>query len=320
MKSEFQNADRAAQAARLTYLETACEPLSRDSGEAAEAFGNAWAKTGNFDKAIEWYERALIAPDGTASLAAVEQLANLRVRRACDDATTSGSKRQRFDSARREIAHAMGLLDNLLSVGATVERESLYGSAYKRLAIIEAAAGRGPAELDAIARMKEHYEAAERIARENAAGGKNGTSYYPAMNRIAAQLALEGGTARAAALDAETVGRVQSAMLAAPVDFWSVVGQTELKMYASLFAGTLKKDVAKLIADFDDHHARVSAPKRWASVLDNASFVLLKYQKRASRGESEAAARLLTHLTLLAARSPARQRKAGVEQENEKKC
>ena len=171
VKSEFQNADGSAQAARLAYLETSCEPLWRDNGEAAEAFGNAWAKTGNFNKAIEWYERAQIAPDGTASLAAIEQLANLKVRRACEEVTSSGSNRRvRFDNARREIAQAMGLLDNLLSVGATVERESLYGSAYKRLALIEAAAGRDAAELGAIAKMKDHYEAAERIARRGRIG------------------------------------------------------------------------------------------------------------------------------------------------------
>ncbi|HUP39554.1 MAG TPA: CHAT domain-containing protein [Vicinamibacterales bacterium] len=321
VKSEFQNADGPAQAARLEYLETSCELLWRDNGEAAEAFGNAWAKTGNFNKAIEWYERAQIAPDGTASLAAIEQVANLKVRRACEEVTSSGSKRRvRFDNARREIAQAIGLLDNLISLGATVERESLYGSAYKRLALIEAAAGRHAAELNAIANMKDHYEAAERIARADVSGRAAGGSYYPAMNRIAARLALEAGTPRAAALDAKTLAEVQKAMLDAPVDFWSVVGQTELKMYASLFAGTLKKDVARLIEDFNDHHGRVSAPKRWASVLDNASFVLLKYQQRASRGESEAAARLLTHLTGLAARAPASPRKAGNRRENEKKC
>ena len=191
-----------------------------------------------------------------------------------------------------------------------MERESLYGSAYKRLAIVEGAAGREAAELDAIAKMKNHYEAAERIARENAGGRATGSSYYPAMNRIAAQLALLGGTARAAALDAETLGFVQNTMMAAPVDFWSVVGQTELRMYASLFAGTLKKDIAKLVEEFSDHHGRVSAPKRWASVLDNASFVLVKYQQRASRSESEAAARLLAHLTGLAARTAGASRKA----------
>ena len=42
--------------------------------------------------------------------------------------------------AHGEIADAMALLDTLLAVGPTVERESLYGSAYKRLAMIEAAA------------------------------------------------------------------------------------------------------------------------------------------------------------------------------------
>ena len=133
----------------------------------------------------------------------------------------------------------MALLDSLLAVGATVERESLYGSAYKRLAIIEAAAGHEDEEIDAISRMKDHYEAAEQIARASASGGNRPVNvYYPAMNRIAAQLALEGGTSRATSLDAETIAIVQESMAAAPVDFWSVVGQTELKMYASLFAGT----------------------------------------------------------------------------------
>jgi hypothetical protein len=123
------------------------------------------------------------------------------------------------------------------------------------------------------------------------------------MNRIAAQLALDAGTGRASAQDAQTLASVQRSMAAAPADFWSVVGQTELKMYASLFGGTLEKDVSRLIEDFKDHHRRVSAPKRWASVLDSASFVLLKYKSRAKRGEVAAAGRLLEHLAELAGRT-----------------
>jgi hypothetical protein len=195
----------------------------------------------------------------------------------------------------------MALLDTLLAVGATVERESLYGSAYKRLALIEAAAGRQEEEIEGISRMRDHYGAAEQIARSDDANVK-ANLYYPAMNRIAAQLALEGGTGRASSHDAQTLAGVQRSMAAAPVDFWSVVGQTELKMYASLFGGTLEKDVSGLIEDFKDHHSRVSAPKRWASVLDSASFVLLKYQSRAKRGEAAAAARLLEQLAELAGR------------------
>jgi hypothetical protein len=212
--------------------------------------------------------------------------------------------------ARRQMAEAMALLDSLLAVGATVERESLYGSAYKRLALVEAAAGREDKELEAISEMKKHYQAAEQIAGAGApdrAGSRN--RYYPTMNRIAAQLALDAGTPRATPGAAESLAAVRAAMLAAPVDFWSVVGQTELKMYGSVFAGTMAKDVAALSQEFKDHHSRVSAPKMWASVLDSASFVLLKYMKRASRAEAAAAGRLLDELAQLAGR-PARFGKA----------
>ena len=300
VKSEFQSANPEEQAARLTYLETekALESLREHNGEVAEAFGNAWAKSGNFDKAIEWFERARNAQDGSASLAAVEQLANAKVRRAWQQVEQAGSKAARA-RARSEIAEAMSLLDSLLAVGATVERQSLYGSAYKRLALIEGAEGRDEKEIEAIAKMRDHYAAAEQIASST---GK--IDFYPAMNRLAAQLALEGGTSRSA-INADTLAIVQLAMHAAPADFWSVVGQTELRMYGSLFGGTLAKDVGRLVSDFEDHFSRVNAPKRWASVLDNASFVLLKYKKRASAQEALAVDRLLERLTELAGRAPA---------------
>jgi tetratricopeptide (TPR) repeat protein len=308
VKSEFQNAPASEQASRLEYLENSSERLWRNNGEVAEAFGNAWAKAGYFDEAITWYQRARVAPDGTASLAAIEQLVNLKVRRAWEQVTTpKGSRKAAQQRARREITEAVALLDTLLSIGATVERESLYGSAYKRLALIEAAAGREDKEIEAIEQMKVHYEAAERIARSTSSGGANGNAnvYYPAMNRLAAQLALDAATPRATSLDLETLAAIGQSMAAAPADFWTVVGQTELKVYASLFAGTLEKDVAQLTDDFKNHYKRVHAPKRWASVLDNASFVLQKYKKRASRREAAAAGLLLEQLSGLAAR-PAR--------------
>lgn len=302
VRSEFQNANPEEQADRLTYLETeqALEPLRANNGEVAEAFGNAWAKSGNFDKAIQWFERARVAQDGSASLAAVEQLANAKVRRAWQQVEQSGpDDKPARARARREIAEAMSILDSLLAVGTTAERQSLYGSAYKRLALIEAAEGNVEKEIEAIGKMRDHYAAAEQIATST---GK--IDYYPAMNRLAAQLALEGGTQRAA-IDPDALGMVQLAMHDAPADFWSVVGQTELRMYGSLFRRTLAKDVGGLVSDFEDHFGRVNAPRRWASVLDSASFVLLKYKKRSSAQESLAADRLLGRLAELAGRAPA---------------
>jgi tetratricopeptide (TPR) repeat protein len=307
VRSEFHGVPPGEQAERLRYLEHTFERFWRNSGNVAEAFGHAWAKSGSFDRAIAWYERARAAPDGTSSLAAIEQLANLKVRRAWAQVSQADARDNAArEAARHEIAEAMALLDTLLAIGPTLERESLYGSAYKRLALIEAAAGRDDQEIAAIAKMRDHYAAAERLARVGKDDGAPGpaNAFYPAMNRIAAQLALDGGTAVAAALDEETLAAVRGSMSAVPADFWSVVGQTELSMFASVSAGSLERDLKALIADFTDHHARVSAPKWWASVHDNATFVLSKYQGRATAGEAKAAGLLLEALAAHAGRTP----------------
>ena len=92
-------------------------------------------------------------------------------------------------------------------------------------------------------------------------------------------------------------------MLAAPPDFWSVVGQTELNMYTALFSGTLAENLESLIEEFKGHHDRVSAPMRWATIHDNATFVLSKYQQRATASERAAAGRLLDFIAGLAVRN-----------------
>jgi len=302
VKSEFWGANGDEQASRLRYLEDSTEHFWRDNGAVAEAFGNAWAKAGRYGEAIRWYERARTAADGRASLAAIEQLANLRVRRVWDTASKAPQDPGACDVARQEIEAATALLATLRVVGPTVERESLYGSAYRRLALIEAAAGNHKQETEAIVRMRAHYAEAERIARERLeeVPGASVNLFYPAMNRMAAEIALDGGSSRAAALDASTFDRVRQSMASAPADFWTVVGQTELNMYASLLAGRLEKDLKLLLADFQRHHERVSAPKMWGSVHDNATFVLWKYQKRASAAEAKAAGLLLAALAKLA--------------------
>jgi tetratricopeptide (TPR) repeat protein len=304
VKSEYEGADPTEQAERLRYLEQTFDKHWGDSGEVAEAFGQAWSKIGRFDEAIDWYTRARAAHDGTASLVAIEQLANLKVRRAWEQvAQTDLKSSTAIGDARREIVEALALLDTLFAIGPTAERENLYGSAYKRLALIEAAAERREEEVAAISSMKAHYAAAEQIARQReakdpAAAGK---SFYPAMNWIAAHLAL-GDIPGATAVDAETLAAVRRSMLAAPADFWSVVGQTELNMYTALFSGTLAENLESLMQEFRRHHDRVNAPKRWATIHDNATFVLSKYKSRSTPREAEAAGQLLALLEDLAGR------------------
>ena len=307
VKSEFQGATSASQHERLRYLEKTFESFWRNSGAVAEAFGNAWAKSGGLEEAVSWYERSRTAEDARSSLAAIEQLANLKVRRAWSRVAQAGPRdRKAVAEARREIASAIALLDTLLAVGPTIERESIYGSAFKRLAMLDAREGRDEDELRAIGKMREHYEAAERIARQRLvdAPSEDVNVFYPAMNRIAAELALRGGTRESRALDDETLDVVRRSMSAVTPDFWSVVGQTELDVYTSVSGGSLEANLTTITDSFREHFTRVSAPKMWGSVYDNATFVLTKYMSRAKEREAKAARMLLDALAKFAGQTP----------------
>lgn len=296
VESEYQGKPSDVQAGRLRYLEATFGQY-RDRGDVAEAFGNAWSKSGRFAEAIAWYERARRAQDGTGSLAAIEQLANLRLRQAWngikDDPAPSVVA---LDQARKGIADAMTLLDTLLALAPTYERESIYGSGFKRLAMVEAKAGRAIEDQNAVEQMWKHYGSAETIARATQAR----PFFYPAMNRVAAQLTL---TDEATPVGNADIMAIRESMSSVPPDFWSVVGQTELDMFESIAAGTLSHAVDGLIEDFRKHHARVSSPRMWGSVLDNATFVLPRYRKRADQPEAAATDRLLGELKSLAART-----------------
>ena len=249
VESEYQGKKPEDQAARLRYLEATFAKYWEKRGNVAEAFGNAWSKSRGFEEAIDWYERARRAQDGTASFASIEQMANAKIRLAWERAAGDDTA---IDRARDDIKDAMDLLGTLIALAPTVERESLYGSGYKRLALVEAAAARladkpdakaaaEAAEEEAIEQMRAHYGAAETIARESPAAPAQ-PLFYPAMNRIAAQLSLADDEKRSAAMDRDTIALVRNSMLSAPPDFWSVVGQTELDMYVSIAAGTLARD------------------------------------------------------------------------------
>src|SRR4051794_24282678 len=112
----------------------------------------------------------------------------------------------------------MALLGTLDTPARTVERESLYGSGYKRLALVEAAAARMTDDPDAeaaaekneqtmINQMWTHYKAAETLAKETPSASAQ-PLFYPAMNRIAAQLALAGNAKRQEAMDHDTIDLV----------------------------------------------------------------------------------------------------------------
>jgi CHAT domain len=328
VETKFQGASTTAQLDSLRDLEKAFGGKWGKFGEVAEAFGEAFLEAGGTESAVTWYRRAVEATDGRASMKSAEQLANAKARlgwelvdeakRHLDDMkqreravgrrgkARTAARRARQDGERslreavgradRLIAEAHTLLQKLLAVEATMERHSLVGSAYKRQALVDAAAGRGRAVAANIRKMRESYRDALDI------GSKSGDTdlFYPSSNCLIADVVLAAKKGRARGLDAKMYKiAAQSLETKAGHDatFWSVAGKTELDQYQAIAKGKLAGKLPALKRGYDDLRKRVTAPRKWASVYDTACLVFPSYLARArSAREKQAAEALLRML------------------------
>ncbi len=332
VQTKFQGADPTTQLNNLRKLETLAAEKEQwgKNGAVAELFGEAFIEAGDTESGIQWYEKAATAPDGKASMKAAEQLANVRgrlgweivdkamrhldemkkrekaggqtskgraaARRASADAERS--LRQAVGRADTLIEESIALLTKLIAVQPTMERASLIGSAYKRRALVNGAAGRRTRVQQALRQMKTAYEDARAV------GEKSGASdlYYPASNCLAADVALNAGTRRWN-LDRESLRILRKSLQAKSTtdpDFWSVVGEIELDQYEALARRNLAAARKQLDKAYEDLHKRVTATRMWASVYDTACLVLPNYASRATGKERAAAHELLAHLRMFA--------------------
>jgi hypothetical protein len=145
--------------------------------------------------------------------------------------------------------------------------------------------------------MKLHYRRAEGIARAR----QESDLFYPALNYLAADLALNVGRRKWKGLDSAIVEAARASLEAKNLvdpDFWSVVGQTELQLYMALADGNLASAQKSLERGYRDLARRVSAPWLWSSVFDTTHFVLQKYAVRGSVKENNSADALLACLAM----------------------
>jgi tetratricopeptide (TPR) repeat protein len=265
----------------------------------AEAFGTACAAAGDTDRAIEWYEKALTAEDGGTSIRVPEQLGDLRARRAWEQVEAvygQGNKNvldKALSAARASLVEALKILDDLVALKPTIERQSLCGSTYKRLAMVERLAGNSKAELSAIDKMALHYGEAEKLAHAS----HDANLFYPVLNRMAAQLIARHGKAGWPGFLAEDIAMVRQSLerkIQDDPDFWSVAGLLDLEMYRALAAGNLADCLDTIRAAYEDIHHRMTEEWMWKSVRDQAAFVLYHYPSRGQENpEGRAVAELL---------------------------
>ncbi|MBZ8141045.1 hypothetical protein CLD22_14175 [Rubrivivax gelatinosus] len=311
IEARFSSPDgRGARAERLRRLEARFQAPWGGMGAVAEAYAVAWAELGEDRKAIGWYRAALAANDGSASLRAAEQLANLSAREAWEqlqaavpDAApapraarrgTRAAARPELGAARQTLLDAVAQLQRLVALEPTIERLALIGSVHKRRVMLERLAADAAAEHAALVEMQQAYAAAERLARDR----HDPQLHYPLSNRLAAELALHAGEAGWAGLDPDAVAELRQALerrMAEQPEFWAAAGLVELDLMLALGADDagLAAALQGIRTRFEDLHNRVPGSRHWASVLDHAEFVLQPALARRAAAARDAAEELL---------------------------
>jgi hypothetical protein len=305
----YQGASRAAKLESLRQLETRFGGRWGDQGDVAELFGEAFVEAGDAETGSNWYQRAIAAADGRASIRAIEQLGDLRSRLAwelVDDASRRrGATRTR--ALRQAITHANDLVDQSLAllaqaaaVTGTLERSSLIGSAYKRRALVNLAAARRSQVDRDLELMASSFRDAEAFGQS--AG--EGALFSPMSQRLVAEVALNAGRGRWRALDSKTLDKLEKYLKASEPAFWNVVAAIELDQFQALAKRRLATARPKIEKAYAELHNRVTSARLWASVYETASLTLPTYAARTAGKERAAAETLLAYLRQLAHPSP----------------
>ena len=294
VRVRWMHEDRVTQLEKVRHLQGRFETQWGAMGAVAEAFGLAYAEAGDTDSAIGWYTRAISANDGSASMKAHEQWGNLRARRGGKLAKKAAKGSNEMNLARQDITEALRSLRALSGLQPTLERHSLCGSAWKRLALLERKCGDLKAENANWEMALEAYSAAEKQAQAHA----DGNAFYPLMNRLTLEWMLHHNRRGWQGLAARDVKDAQTSLAHkahATPDFWCLVGLVEFDMLLALTRRRLADEKSTLVTGFSELHTRVSAPWAWDTVAEQAEMVLSAYA-RGSKGAEKSAARDLEQL------------------------
>jgi pimeloyl-ACP methyl ester carboxylesterase len=268
-----------------------------NQGEVARAFAIAWDGANHKDKAIGWYQQAISAEDGGASLKNLAELSNIKVRQALrklDQAQDGLSAqnviaisdeqfKQKLHESREIIQHETQALQQLVMIAPTMELLSICGSAQKHRAMLERKAGDSVAEREALEAMRDAYWQAEQFGLK---GSLNGV-FYATLNRMAADCVLklgESGWSGFELGDLNSIRQILSDKIQDEPDFCGLCGVVELEVYESLANCNLRlaDRIVKITNDFRDLYNRVRDSDPWQSLSDQMELVLQPYIKEKS--------------------------------------
>ncbi|HEX2164918.1 MAG TPA: CHAT domain-containing protein, partial [Thermoanaerobaculia bacterium] len=244
----------------------------------------AWAEIGELDRGILHYETARSIPSAAVSVGDLEQLANLRARRAAERAAEAEDAESRA-RAQEEIRHSIAELETLGRLAESKERSALLGSAHRRLAqVLALGSDDEPALRDALERTAKHYGDAAAQAPDDP---------YPLINALFAVVVLGGpwdppprGKLRGLPLARrETFRRELHDLLdrlatAPRRKFWDHCYAADTALLEALHEDRLAADLQRLTASYRDLFRGYGSPREHASVIDHLSFLVRQLRRR----------------------------------------
>jgi beta-lactamase superfamily II metal-dependent hydrolase/tetratricopeptide (TPR) repeat protein len=120
----------------LTRIDEAAARRWSGNGHLCGQLAEAWKSMGDFDKAVEWYERAVAAKDGQVTLSDIEQLANLQDRLASSLVRNRRASKARRSRAAALVEQSMKTITLLEQLSQSGERSALRAGHHKRRATI----------------------------------------------------------------------------------------------------------------------------------------------------------------------------------------
>lgn len=239
----------------------------------AEAFGLARLDLNDYTGAADWLRRAVEADDATASMRCVEKygsvLARLAWRQIRDASARHVDDSPGVREAYQKLELSIDLLQNLLRLSPTMERNASLGSAYKRLAMVRHDLAEGDWRASLQTSIK-HYQHAQKISTVN------GQEWcYPAANVCITRMVLDSGkTVLKPPFGERTPYRMalQEKNQTDP-DFFSTIAQIEANIYDAIALDKLSEHCADFLHELGSLYLRARGTRFWGPVLDQLDFV-----------------------------------------------
>jgi hypothetical protein len=249
---------------RLNTLEGAAQKWL-GKAELRVALAEAWGELGDLPKAIEHYTAAVSSPDTSFKVKAIEQLANLSVRIAVASLRALPLERRDPAKTAEDVRTWLRKIEGLTALLAeTMERLSLQGGCWKRLAQVEPANDDTP---EALKKMAACYDRAAGVADAR-------DKPYPQLMACVARIcqAVRAG----ADCDVGVEAQLKALIGAAPpngADFWELINWADAKMAEAILRSEgPANELPSLLATYKRAWRHLGSPVKLKSVVEQLEF------------------------------------------------